>query len=131
MNITSPNRKKNRKGFTLIEVIAVLVLLGILTAVAVPKYIDMATAAKMKAIDAAVSELNSRESLTWGNEQLNGTTIGSTTVSTDLGDGYTLDLSGTKVTKISFQDEWKTVGFTVATGENPGVYAATATSQDQ
>ena len=130
MNITSPNRKKNRKGFTLIEVIAVLVLLGILTAVAVPKYIDMATAAKMKAIDAAISELNSREALTWGNEQLNGTTIGSTAVSTDLGDGYTLDISGVKVTKISFQDEWKSVGFTVATGENPGVYAATATSQD-
>ena len=130
MNITSPNRKKNRKGFTLIEVIAVLVLLGILTAVAVPKYIDMATAAKMKAIDAGISELNSRESLTWGNEQLNGTTIGSTAVSTDLGDGYTFDLSGAKVTKIKFQDEWKTVGFTVATGENPGVYAATATSQD-
>ena len=130
MNTTSPNRKRNLKGFTLIEVIAVLVLLGILTAVAVPKYIDMATAAKMKAIDAAVAELNSREALTWGKEQLNGSPIGMTSVSTDLGDGYTLDKSGEKVTKITFQDEWKSVSFELATGENPGVYTATTTSQD-
>jgi len=33
--------KKKKNGFTLIEVIAVLVLLGILAAVAVPKYVDM------------------------------------------------------------------------------------------
>ncbi|MEN8773543.1 MAG: type II secretion system protein [Akkermansiaceae bacterium] len=130
MNTTSPNRKRNLKGFTLIEVIAVLVLLGILTAVAVPKYIDMATAAKMKAIDAAVAELNSREALTWGKEQLNASPIGMTSVSTDLGDGYTLDKSGEKVTKITFQDEWKSVSFELATGENPGVYTATTTSQD-
>jgi len=32
---------KNQKGFTLMEIIAVLVILGILAAVAVPKYIDL------------------------------------------------------------------------------------------
>jgi len=30
-------KKRNQKGFTLIEIIAVLVILGILAAVAVPK----------------------------------------------------------------------------------------------
>jgi len=63
-------RKKKKSGFTLIEVIAVLVLLGILAAIAVPKYIDMAASARDKAIDAGISEMNGREALTWGNAML-------------------------------------------------------------
>jgi len=47
---------RNQEGFTLIEIIAVLVLLGILAAVAVPKYFDMQETAKLRAADAAVAE---------------------------------------------------------------------------
>lgn len=60
----------NQKGFTLIEIIAVLVLLGILAAVAVPKYMDLTDDAKKKAIDAGIAEMNSRESLIWGKVKL-------------------------------------------------------------
>lgn len=60
----------NQKGFTLIEIIAVLVLLGILAAVAVPKYMDLTDDAKQKAVDAGIAELNSRESLIWGRVKL-------------------------------------------------------------
>lgn len=60
----------NQQGFTLIEIIAVLVLLGILAAVAVPRYMDLTTDAKNKAVDAGIAELNSRESLIWGRQKL-------------------------------------------------------------
>jgi len=68
--------KKNEKGFTLVEVIAVLVILGILAAVAVPKFFDMQATARTKALEGAVGELNGQVALAFAQNALNGNTDG-------------------------------------------------------
>lgn len=57
-------------GFTLIEIIAVLVILGVLAGVAVPRFIDVAASADLRALDVGIAELNQRESLVWANIKL-------------------------------------------------------------
>ena len=55
---------------TLIEIIAVLIMLSLLAAIVVPKYIDLDQHAKDRAIDAGIAELNGRETLTWANSKV-------------------------------------------------------------
>jgi MSHA pilin protein MshA len=88
---------RNEKGFTLIEIIAVLVILGILAAVAVPRYISMMDQSRISAAQSAIAEVKSQCSNYYASQMLsgNGTTtnaavLASITATPYLGPDYSV-----------------------------------------
>ena len=63
----------NEKGFTMIELVVILVLIGIIAAVGIPKYLDVTAKGKEKSLKGAISTVRSAVDMFYANSIIDGT----------------------------------------------------------
>ncbi len=76
--------RNNKKGFTLIELIIVIVIIGTLAAIAIPRYLDMRARAQTAAADGITGNLRAAAGIAYTDYGVNGSNVGNINATTVL-----------------------------------------------
>jgi len=79
--------RRQEEGFTLIELVIVIVILGILAAVAIPKYEDMQEQARSATLKGQLGSIRSAVAIQYGRNALNGSATFPTLTGVIFADG--------------------------------------------
>jgi len=90
--------RSRQTGFTLIELIMVIVILGVLSAVAIPKYLDLREDANLAAVNGVAGALSSAAAVNFAARTANSTKGVAMTNCTDVAKGLQTYTSGEKYT---------------------------------
>jgi MSHA pilin protein MshA len=81
---------QNKKGFTLIELVMVIVILGILAAVAIPRYVNLQTEARVAAVNGLAGSVRAAGAIVHASSIIAGTDL--LAASTVTAEGQTVNI---------------------------------------
>ena len=115
--------RKNQAGFTLVELVVVIVILGILAATALPRFINVSTDARIAAVQGAAGGLRSAVAVTQGRYFATGnltatsvTMADATTVTVTAGTGVPAGATGGIDSAMNCESATACAGMTIALG---------------